>query len=526
MDPALPARTPGSPRATAPAPVDRSPPGAAFARPGATPRRPPPTTRRRGSGWPVIAALAGALALGACAAPGPRDSAMPQRLSQAEATELPAPRRFPLRAAPPPARANSDMARDILELGFFMESGRPIPQFSRFEGPITLRMTGTIPPGAAAELDVLRTRLRREAGITLHPAPEGQTAGVTVEFVTRAQLRGSVPQAACFIVPRVSSWAEFRANRRSPRLDWTTLAERQQVAVFIPFDVTPQEVRDCMQEEIAQAIGPINDLYRVPDTVMNDDNFQTVLTGFDMLLLRVWYDPALRSGMTRDEVAARLPAILARLNPRGERIAPGPPSPRSPRAWIEAVESALGPGGSRSTRRAAAERALAIARASDWRDSRLALSYFIMGRLARPSEGDLALASFLQAGMIWRSLPGAEAHAAHVDMQLAAFALSMGQYADAIGLATRAETQARITENAALLASLKMVQAVAHDRMGRRDLAQRLRSESLGWARFGFGTPQRVQERMAEIEALAPPPGSARAQAAGQPAAATTPGGG
>ncbi|MCB1361825.1 MAG: DUF2927 domain-containing protein, partial [Rhodobacteraceae bacterium] len=49
----------------------------------------------------------------------------------------------------------------------------------------------------------------------------------------------------------------------------------------------------------------------------NDDNFQTTLTGFDMLLLRVWYSPELHPGMTRDQVAARLPTLYNRLNPHG-----------------------------------------------------------------------------------------------------------------------------------------------------------------------------------------------------------------
>jgi len=34
---------------------------------------------------------------------------------------------------------------------------------------------------------------------------------------------------------------------------------------------SPQEVRDCLHEELAQALGPLNDLYRLPDSVFNDD---------------------------------------------------------------------------------------------------------------------------------------------------------------------------------------------------------------------------------------------------------------
>jgi hypothetical protein len=38
--------------------------------------------------------------------------------------------------------------------------------------------------------------------------------------------------------------------------------------------------------------------------VFNDDNIHAVLTSFDMLILRTYYDPALRNGMTRGQAAA------------------------------------------------------------------------------------------------------------------------------------------------------------------------------------------------------------------------------
>ena len=63
-------------------------------------------------------------------------------------------------------------------------------------------------------------------------------------------------------------------------------------------------MRDCLHEELAQALGPLNDLYHLPDSVFNDDNIHTVLTGFDMLILRAAYAPELRTGMTREQVEA------------------------------------------------------------------------------------------------------------------------------------------------------------------------------------------------------------------------------
>lgn len=453
------------------------------------------------TGRRLLSALLLSAGLAGCAA-GPGE--VPQRLSRGSEA-LPAMNRFgPARPAPV-ARSNANIAHDFMEFAFYMESGREVARISRFEGPVTLRMIGAVPPTAGSDLARLLARLRTEAGIAITPVPAGSAASITVEFIPSARMQALVPQAACFIVPAVSDWEEFRRNRRNPALDWTRLERRERVAVFIPQDTTPQEVRDCLQEEVAQAVGPLNDLYRVPDSVFNDDNFQTVLTGFDMLLLRSFNDPTLRSGMTRTEVAARLPAILARLNPAGERIPPVPLPRRSPRTWIDAIETALGPGASRSARRAAAERAVAIARAEDWQDARLAFSLFSLGRLARPREGDLALAAFLQARMIYANLPGAEAHVAHVDMQLAAFALSMGRFEQALDLSRGAQHAARTTENAALLASLQMVQAEALDRLGRPDEARTVRLDSLGWARYGFGSEQRVRDRLAEVAALPPP---------------------
>ncbi len=454
---------------------------------------------------PLAAAL---LLLAACAGPAPQAN----RLAP-PSLDLPPVPQFAAAQPTSPQRANADMVHDILELGFYMESGRPIPQFSRFEGPVTLFLTGPEPPGARAETARIVDRLRREADIDITLAPQGTPPSgrrVTAEFLPRDDMRRAVPQAACFLVPRISGWQEFRRHRRSARLDWTTVVERDEVAVFIPADTTPQETRDCLHEEIAQAFGPLNDLYRLQESVFNDDNFQTILTGFDMLVLRAWNDDALRPGMSRDEVAARLPAILARLNPAGEHIDPGPPPDRRPQAWQDAIETALGPGARLSTRRQAAARALQIAHDRGWRDARMAFSHMTVARLARQQDADLALASFLTAGLIYRSLPGAEAHLAHVDMQLAAFALSAGRPAEALVLTRAAQPAARATQNGALLASLKMVEAEALERTGRSAEARRIRQDSLGYARFGFGSEEAVRARLDNVTALGRPRGATR----------------
>lgn len=400
-----------------------------------------------------------------------------------------------------PHRSNTEIAQDFLDLEFRMESGRALASMTRFEGPVTVAFSGNAPATANAEFSRLMKRFQAEAGIDIRPARPGETASITIEFQPRAQLQRVVPSAACFVVPGVRSFAEYKAKRNTAEVDWTTLTQRTQAAIFVPSDTSPQEVRDCLNEELAQAMGPLNDLYRLPDSVFNDDNFNSVLTGFDMLVLRLHYAPELRNGMNEAEVAKRLPALLARLNPAGEALS-GTPKRLSPRVWISAVETAFGPGGSVASRSSGAERMLSVATAQGWRDGRLAFSYYAVGRTNVSRNPKAAVDAFVTAGQIYRSMPDGAIHAAHVDMQLAAIALAAGQNAQVLGFADRAIPVVRKAENAALLATLMLIKAEALDNLGQTAAARALRLDSLGWARYGFGSEDQVRARMSEIASL------------------------
>ncbi|MFV2052655.1 DUF2927 domain-containing protein [Aliiroseovarius sp. YM-037] len=431
----------------------------------------------------------------------------PERTSRAPAATQPLPpmKLFAPRRAAPTNRTNAEIARDFLDLSFQMESGRPLDRMSRFEGAITLRVIGRAPPSMGPDLGRLLSRLRNEAGIEIAQVSGDEPANITIEAMPQAQLQRLVPKAACFVVPRVSSWSDFRRNRRGRTTDWTTLTTREQVAVFVPNDVSPQEVRDCLHEELAQALGPLNDLYRLPDSVFNDDNFHTVLTGFDMLMLRAYYAPEMRSGMTRAQAAAVLPGVLARLNPRGLRQ-PRRAFASTPRAWINAIETSLGPRTGNTRRRNAAREAVDIARARGWEDNRLAFALFSFARLTANQNPEASLAAFAEANAIYAASPDTQLHAAHVATHLAVFALSAGRLDTALALIDRSVPAVERAENAALLSTLLMIRAETLEQMGRRTEAQATRLDSLGWARYGFGADDTVRARLREIAALAPRP--------------------
>ncbi len=305
----------------------------------------------------------------------------------------------------------------------------------------------------------------------------------------------AAPNAACFVVPNVSSLAEYQANRGTSRVDWTQVRERKTVGIFAPADASPQEVRDCLHEELAQAMGPLNDLYRLTDSVFNDDNFQSVLTAFDMKILRAWYSPRLRSGMSRAEVSAQLGAIF------GGGSLTQDNSPTSP-VWGEAVNTALNPANGMAKRKAAAERAITMAHAQGWRDGRLAFAYFAHARLLVGSDRGAAVAGFNKAAALYRNQPGGALYVAHIDMQLAAIAVASGQPDQALRFTERAIPVIRRAENHGLLATTQLIRAEALAMLGRNSEADRLRVDSQSLARYGFGSEAQIRARTREISAL------------------------
>ncbi|GKY87604.1 DUF2927 domain-containing protein [Sinisalibacter aestuarii] len=453
----------------------------------------------------IVGAIA-ILGLAGCAANAPQGEVATREVTSRQVAlpaELPPMKAFASSGITRPTRSNAAIAGDFLDLAFALESGRSLPVLTRFEGPVSIRVTGRASAALDHDLDRLLRRLRAEAGIDIRQTSANAPAAITVEVITKRALQALVPQAACFVAPNVSSWAEYQSVRGTVQTDWTRLTTRERMAVFIPGDVSPQEMRDCLHEEIAQALGPVNDLYRLSDSVFNDDNFHTVLTGFDMLILRAYYAPDLASGMTRSEVSARLPAILARLNPAGGTGTPRLAAP-TPRAWKDAIEDALGGSGPIATRQLAARRAVDLARANNWRDTRLALSLYAMGRLYLSTNADIALSAFREAERIYGASPETRLQAAHMGVQLAAHALSLGNADTAIRIVDDHLGAVTKAENAALLSTLMMIKAEALELSGRDAQAQLVRLDSLGWARYGFGSEARVGARLDEIAAISP----------------------
>lgn len=397
----------------------------------------------------------------------------------------------------PPVRSNKNMAEDFLDLHFELESGAELPVFTRFEMPVTVRLTGSPPATMRTDLTRLLSRLRREAGIDIQEITDDQ-ANITIEAVSQKQIQRILPQAACFVVPNASSFEEYRSDRRKPKSNWSKLRSRERLGIFIPYDVSPQEIRDCLHEELAQSLGPLNDLYRLPDSVFNDDNFHTVLTGFDMLMLRAAYSPELQSGMTREQAAAVIPSVFSRLNPRGDNL-PAQQISETPREWIKAIHKSVGSRSSSANRLRSAQRAAQIGQQQGWTDHRRAFPHYLMGRMGQFDNPEEAQRQYAIAQQFLSNTPGTELHRAYITTQTAAYALArrkgpsvLPEIDNAIAVMTRAE-------NASMLATLMLLKSEALKQSGRYEQARAVRLDSLGWARYGFGSEVVVRSLMQDI---------------------------
>lgn len=356
--------------------------------------------------------------------------------------------------APHSAETNQ-FIQDFDDLFFRIESGQRLHHFTRFDGPVTVRTATELPPQSQADLTDLLARLRGEAGIDIRQtdAPSAQLHVVTVPA---AHIEFAAPGAACFIIPGVSTWDGFLRARAANDISWVGRTDRTLVAIFLPQTAPPQEIRDCLHEEIAQALGPLNDVDRLPQTVFNDNNVHSVLTDFDMLMLRAAYDPALASGMARAQVLSALPDVLARLAPRPTRHRAGP----AQTGGVDLDETGW----------SLVQQGRAMVR----EDPALATAFFetAVGLMA----GDPALA-----------LP--RAHALH---GLAWLSFDRGDFEDALALTDEALAVALPAQDAALAAELHLIQWSAFAALHNTAAADHAAHLARASAQYAYGSTARV----------------------------------
>lgn len=217
------------------------------------------------------------------------------------------------------AYANESLARLVADLTLVTEWGAKIERLDRFQTPVGIGVSGQAADAYASFLDDLLSEIRTEANVDIDRV--ASDPDLLIRFVPGKDW-APLADNQCIIIFGQPTLAEFLANEQKYSQPLKSSGDRRLQSVFIPENSEPYEIRECLIEEIVQALGPSNDIYGLADTIFNDDDAHTWPTKLDYLVLRVLYHPDMPLNADRDAMIGAALPILDQINPAGRDSAP------------------------------------------------------------------------------------------------------------------------------------------------------------------------------------------------------------
>jgi hypothetical protein len=184
-----------------------------------------------------------------------------------------------------------------------------VDRIRKYEKPVRVYADSRAKPDrrkqVAAVVDDIRSKIRH---LDIAMADSRKEANVTVTLVRDRDIEKTIRQfygreQAARIVKSLEPQclSGFRKDE---------LFRIEHSDVIVVVDAGEFIFRDCIYEELLQALGPINDDDDLLWTMFNDDVQMGFFGIYDQYLLNILYDPRIRAGMTKEQVKALLPQIL------------------------------------------------------------------------------------------------------------------------------------------------------------------------------------------------------------------------
>lgn len=235
--------------------------------------------------------------------------------------------------AGPVLRSNASIQRDFFDLVFEAEGGVRFERLNKLKQPIGVVFETERFESHRGFVSDFLAELRDASEIDIQLATSAEDGArfasrIHFRFVSFGEMDVATPTAQCVFSPGVAPFRQI-VEQGALYKELSQQIAATDTTVYIPVDRTPSEVRECVYEEITQALGPRNDLLHLSGSIFNDENGHARPTAFDLLILRALYDPRLRPLDSRATVEIVLPQILAEINPAGEQRA-GRPLARRP----------------------------------------------------------------------------------------------------------------------------------------------------------------------------------------------------
>lgn len=225
-----------------------------------------------------------------------------------------------------PAYSNMDLLRNFLSIALQAEAADEVDAdggiaISKWRSPIRYRLTGA-QVRDRVQVAAFSEHLSNLTGLSIREAGEVERYNMDIRFVPRAFREAEMRELlnTQWLGPKVArlalNWRDFEADRcfalttRDPRNDVTGTAH-----IYIKDELPLVWRETCIIEEMTQSLGLLNDDSRAAPSIFNDDGAYQALTTHDELLLRVLYDPRIRSGMRRGNVLPLAEKVIAELRP-------------------------------------------------------------------------------------------------------------------------------------------------------------------------------------------------------------------
>ncbi|HLS19336.1 MAG TPA: DUF2927 domain-containing protein [Paracoccaceae bacterium] len=212
--------------------------------------------------------------------------------------------------------SNDQLARNFHRIAFFAfpNDQLHIPKpLTRWEVPVRYAVVGD--RNDRAEVAELMARIARLTGLDIAPSSEREANFVVLTLDEHdRQATGQVLHNAAgraFFETFLSAIHDCGAIA-----SWTdTEPEITRAMVYLHGDLTDLYRTLCFHEEISQSFGLFNDDPTVRPSIFNDDEEFALLTRHDEYLLRILYDPRLKTGMTSRQAMPVVRTIIEELRP-------------------------------------------------------------------------------------------------------------------------------------------------------------------------------------------------------------------
>jgi Protein of unknown function (DUF2927) len=331
---------------------------------------------------------------------------------------------------------NDSLARLFTVMALELEGRARRPYLVRYETAISVGVEGLEGEGINAFLDEFLGNLRRNSNIAISrgSAPDN----LHIRFVDGDRFDKTLKSANCVIAQGNVSWKKFSADPLQYSARNAARALRiEQMTIFIPNNAPPYLMRNCLLEEVPQALGLSNDLFGLGDSSFNDDGAHVWPTKLDYLMLRVLYAPEMITGLDRRETRNRALALLNSFNPAGRNAPPLPSlNQRSLAEWSYLISRVFTRGASQSNIREDVEKALQIVRAVAPGSPQYCYTLVTAGRVLSRPDPERALLLLDQARQVCNEAHGvSDIRLARIQLEEACALQRLGRYDEVVAVA-------------------------------------------------------------------------------------------